>query len=341
MSLSTILITAVNALFPLIITILLGYFLKCRGFLSQDFLKVGNKIVFNICLPAMLFVNVYDIAGFSAINWDIVLYAIAAFFAVVAVGFLITVLTTLVPERRGVIWQCTFRSNFGIIGLSLAAALGGEQAVAVAAIVSSFTVPLFNVVSVIALSVFTDGSKGKTSVKKIVLNIIKNPLIIGVVAGLAVLGIRELQNAVFGRLIFSLERDTYFIYKVLSNLKTMCTPLALLVLGGQFEFSAVKGLLKEIVSGTVSRIVIAPLIGIGCAVLITAHTDWLACGVNEYPALIAMFGSPVAVSSAVMAGNMGSDEQLATQLVVWTSIFSIFTIFAQVCILMGAGLLAV
>ena len=117
--------------------------------------------------------------------------------------------------------------------------------------------------------------------------------------------------------------------------------LALLVLGGQFEFSAVKGLLKEIVSGTFSRIVIAPLIGVGGAILVTMHTDWLVCGVNEYPALVAMFGSPVAVSSAVMAGNMGSDEQLATQLVVWTSIFSIFTIFMQVCILMGMGLLAV
>ena len=341
MAVSTILVTAVNALFPLILTILLGYVLKMRGFLTEEFLKVGNKMVFNVCLPAMRFVNVYDIAGFSAINWDIVLYAVAAFFVVVAVGFMITVVSTPVPERRGVIWQCTFRSNFGIIGLTLAAALGGSEAVAVAAIVSSFTVPLFNVVSVIALSVFTDGSKGKTSVKSIVMNILKNPLIIGVVAGLAVLGIRELQNAVFGRLIFSLERDTYFIYKVLSNLKTMCTPLALLVLGGQFEFSAVKGLMKEIVAGTLSRIVIAPLIGIGCAALVAAHTDWLSCGVNEYPALIAMFGSPVAVSSAVMAGNMGSDEQLATQLVVWTSIFSIFTIFAQVCILMGAGLLAV
>lgn len=341
MSLSTILITAVNALFPLIITILLGYILKGRGFLSEEFLRVGNKIVFNICLPAMLFVNVYDIAGFSAINWDIVLYAVAAFFTVVAVGYVITILTTPVPERRGVIWQCTFRSNFGIIGLSLAAALGGDEAVAVAAIVSSFTVPLFNVVSVVALSVFTEGGKGKTSVKQILLNIAKNPLIIGVVAGLAVLGIRELQNAIFGRVIFSIQRDTYFIYKVLSNLKTMCTPLALLVLGGQFEFSAVKGLLKEIVSGTVTRIVIAPLIGIGCAILVSANTDWLVCGVNEYPALIAMFGSPVAVSSAVMAGNMGSDEQLATQLVVWTSIFSIVTIFAQVCILMGMGLLAV
>jgi len=54
-----------------------------------------------------------------------------------------------------------------------------------------------------------------------------------------------------------------------------------------------------------------------------------------------MFGSPVAVSSAVMAGNMGGDEQLATQLVVWTSLFSIITIFGEVCILMGMGLLAV
>jgi len=341
MTVSTILITAVNALFPLILTILLGYFLKRRGFLTKEFLRVGNKLVFNICLPAMLFVNVYDIAGFAAINWDIVLYAIVAFFLVVAVGYGITILTTPVPERRGVIWQCTFRSNFGIIGLSLAAALGGEQAVAVAAIVSSFTVPLFNVVSVIALSVFTDGGKGKTSVKKIVLNILKNPLILGVAAGLVCLGLRELQSAVFGELVFSMERDTYFVYKVLSNLKTMCTPLALLVLGGQFEFSAVRGLLKEIVSGTLSRTALAPLIGIGCAILLSAHTDWLACGINEYPALIAMFGSPVAVSSAVMAGNMGSDEQLATQLVVWTSIFSIVTIFAQVCILMGMGLLAV
>lgn len=341
MPLSTILITAVNALFPLIITILLGYFLKRKGFLTKEFLRVGNWIVFNICLPAMLFVNVYDIAGFASINWDIVLYALAAFFLVVGVGYVTAIATTPVPERRGVIWQCTFRSNFGIIGLSLAAALGGDEAVAVAAIVSSFTVPLFNVVSVIALSVFTDGGKGKTSVKKIVLNILKNPLILGVAAGLAVMGLRELQNALFGDVVFSIQQDTTFLYKVLSNLKTMCTPLALLVLGGQFEFSAVKGLLKEIVSGTLFRTVIAPLIGIGCAILVSAHTNWLACGVNEYPALIAMFGSPVAVSSAVMAGNMGSDEQLATQLVVWTSIFSIFTIFAQVVILMGMGLLAV
>ena len=132
-----------------------------------------------------------------------------------------------------------------------------------------------------------------------------------------------------------------FLYKTVSNLKAIASPFALIVLGGQFEFSAVKGLLKEIVTGTVWRIVIAPVLGIGLAILLTAKTDLLHCGANEYPALIAMFGSPVAVSSAVMAGNMGGDEQLATQLVVWTSIFSIFTIFAEVCILMALGLIVV
>ena len=341
MSVGTILITAVNALFPLIITILLGYILKCRGFLTEEFLRVGNKVVFNICLPAMLGINVYDIAGFSAINWEIVLYAIAAFFLVVALGLGIALLTTPVPARRGVIWQCAFRSNIAIIGLPLASALGGEEAVAVAAIVSSFTVPFFNVMAVIALSVFTDGGKDTVSIRRILLNILKNPLILGIAAGLVCLGIRELQNALFGKLVLSIQRDMAFVYKVLSGLKSMCTPLALLVLGGQFQFSAVKGLRKEILSGTLSRVVLAPLIGIGCAILLSEHTGLLHCGVNEYPALIAMFGTPVAVSSAVMAGNMGSDRQLATQLVVWTSIFSIFTIFAEVCILMGMGLLAV
>ncbi|MBQ5607977.1 MAG: AEC family transporter, partial [Oscillospiraceae bacterium] len=113
------------------------------------------------------------------------------------------------------------------------------------------------------------------------------------------------------------------------------------VLGGQFQFSAVGGMFKEIAVGTVSRLIIAPLIGIGGAYLLSAYTNILDCGVNAYPAMIALFGSPVAVSSAVMAGAMDNDEQLATQLVVWTSILSVATIFLTVCILMGAGILAI
>lgn len=145
----------------------------------------------------------------------------------------------------------------------------------------------------------------------------------------------------FGSAVFTLKQQGKLFYTALNNLKAIASPFALLVLGGQFEFSAVRGLLKEIAAGTLWRIVLAPLLGVGGAVILSRSFGILSCGVNEYPALIALFGSPVAVSSAVMAGSMGGDEQLATQLVVWTSLLSIITIFAQVCILMGFGLLAV
>ena len=73
MRLTDILITAVNAVMPIILVILLGYGLKRNGFLSKEFLKNGNKLMFNICLPCMLFINVYEIESFSSIQWDIVI----------------------------------------------------------------------------------------------------------------------------------------------------------------------------------------------------------------------------------------------------------------------------
>jgi predicted permease len=54
---------------------------------------------------------------------------------------------------------------------------------------------------------------------------------------------------------------------------------------------------------------------------------------------VALFGSPVAVSSAVMAGEMGNDDQLASQYVVWTSLGSMVTVFLMVVGLKSIGLL--
>ena len=342
MQLAHILFTAVNAVVPIVLLIVLGYFLKKKGFISAEFVKIGNKLVFNVCLPCMLFINVYNIESFAAIQWDIVLYAVLATGVIVVLGLITAVLTTGVKERRGVLWQCAFRSNFAIIGLPLAGALGSSEAMGVAAVLSAFTIPLFNILAVVALSIFLK-KEGENShnVRDILLNIVKNPLIIGVVSGLICLVIRSLQVEVCGEVVFALNKQTPFLYTALNNLKSIASPLALIVLGGQFEFSAVKGLLKEIVVGTTWRIVLAPLIGVGGAVLLSQCTGLLNCGVNEFPALIALFGSPVAVSSAVMAGAMHNDEQLATQLVVWTSICSVATIFLTVCVLMAAGLLAV
>ena len=358
-----IILTAINAILPIILLIALGYFLKRIKFLSGDFLQKGNKLVFKVFLPVMLFMNIYD-SDWSAFRWDLILYALIAVIVIFGLGLITSILTTKRADRRGVILQCTFRSNFAIIGTSLAASLAGGSAVseATVALLQAFTIPLFNILAVVSLSVFAGkpadkavspfedtsiaqgnavADKAEHGVKSILSGIIRNPLIIGVALGLVFLGLRSAEVALFGSVAFSIKNNTQFLYTALNLLKSIASPFALIVLGGMFEFSAVKGMFKEIIVGTSWRIVIAPLIGIGVAVLLSRYTIVLPLGADEYPALVALFGSPVAVSSAVMAAEMKNDEQLAAQLVVWTSVCSVLTIFITVCILMGAGLMAV
>ena len=338
--LGRILITAINAIVPIVLLILLGYVLKKKEFINDNFIKIGNKLMFNICLPCMLFVNVYDIGGISEINWDVVVYSVAVIVLLAIIGFAVAIAVTPVPKRKGVLMQCAFRSNFAIIGMPLAEALGGSAGASVTAVVSAFSIPTINILAVIALTVFMeDNGQNKHQVSKVLKGIARNPLIIGVAAGLIALLVRELQVQILGDTVFKLSRDLKFLYTVLSNLKAITSPLAMIVLGGGFVFSAVKGLFKEIAVGTFVRLVLAPVLGLGGAILLSTYTDLLHCGPGEYATLIALFGSPVAVSSAVMAISMKNDEQLATQLVVWTSIGSILTIFLQVCILMAFGYL--
>ena len=339
MRLATIFITAFNAVAPIILMIALGYFLRRKGMLGEGFLKNGNKLVFQLCLPSMLFVNIYSIDSLADIHWDIVLCGSVALCLIFLLGMVIALMTTPIPKRRGVVLQCAFRSNFAIIGLPLAAALGGGKAEIAAAVMSSATVPLMNILAVISLSVFVqDGNR--ISIKRILLDIVKNPLIQGVAMGMIALALRWLQTELWGAVVFSLSIHTKFFYTLLTWLKNLTTPLALVVLGGQFQFAAVKELKKEIIISTFCRLILAPVIGITGAYL-ASRWGWVRCGTAEYPALVALFASPVAVSSAIMATQMKNDEQLATQLVVWTTLFSALTIFAIVCILMASGLITV
>lgn len=331
---------AVNAIIPIILLILLGYFLKRKKFLNESFLKTGNKFVFRVCLPLLLFYNVYNIESLKDINWSVVLYSEIAIVAIFIIGLVVVKLCVPDTRQKGVILQCIFRSNFSIIGLTLAESLGGEAGKGVAAILSAFSIPTFNILAVIALTMFVKKDGEKTSIKSVLLKIVKNPLIIGVVAGIVVLGIRALiPTDVNGVAKFTLKNDVTFLYSAIGNVAKIASPLALIVLGGTFDFSAVKGMLKPIIIGTVARIVVVPLLVLGVAIALSKYTNVINFNYTVYPALIALFGSPVAVSSAIMAQEMDNDGELAGQLVIWTSILSIFTLFITVVILRSMNLL--
>lgn len=321
MNLFDIFIFSLNAIMPLILIILLGYFLKQKGFLSKEFLKIGNKLVFRVCLPVMLFCNISELENISQIPWKAVLYVLCVIVTLVIIGLIIAMLTPDV-NQKGVMMQCIFRSNFALIGVPLAELLYGSAGVSAAAILSAFTIPIYNVLAVIVLTGFKGGAES-SSLKKQITGIVHNPLIIGVVSGIVVLVLKMKVSAYLSQ---NLTESFRFVKTTLHYISRSATPLSLLVLGGQFEFSKVKGYKKQLIVGTLGRTVIAPAIGLGIAAILT-KTEVIVFEPAIFAALISLFATPVAVASAIMAEEMDNDGQLAAQLVVWTSLVSVFTLF--------------
>lgn len=328
-----------NAVMPILLLVLLGYILRKIKFASDSFFKTANKMVFRIFLPILLFYNVYEIKTLSSINWNAVIFSVIVVLLLFVLGVAVGKLTAENRNQIGVISQNAFRSNYAIIGISLAASLGGSSATAFASIITAVLIPLFNFLGVIVLSYYSDNDK-KPSVKQTLIRTIKNPLIIGVSCGLIVIAIRSfIPLGADGSPVFLLERDCPFLMKAIESGSKVASPFALVVLGARFDFSAIKGMFKQISVGVLLKLVIAPAIGIGSAIFLSKYTDILCVTSNEYPALVAAFGSPVAVSSAVMVSEIGGDDQLATQLVVWTSVLSMLSLFAIVFLLKSVSLL--
>ena len=313
------LLFALEAVAPIILMVVIGYLIKKVGFLSTDMAKVINKLVFRIFLPAMLFLNVYRIESLAAIEFDYILYAILVTASIFALAIPAVMRVTPRGERRGALLQACFRSNYALIGIPLAQSLFGQEGVSVATLLSAATIPLFNVLAVVSLSIFGKGEKGPDG-KRILLGIVKNPLIQSILLGILVLGIRSIlvENQVAFRLT-----DVGPVYTVLGYLSNLATPLALLMLGVQFEFSAVSEMKKEILFGTLVRTILVPLLGLGIAFLLFRDSFDGA----KFAALVALFATPVAVSSVPMAQEMGADHILAGQLVVWTTLVSAVTVF--------------
>lgn len=88
---------AINAIVPIILLIVLGYFLKRKNIFKEDFFRTANKFVFKIALPLLLFCNVYKIKDISSIKYDVVIYSCI----VIGIFFLLGLLTVIfIPDKK-------------------------------------------------------------------------------------------------------------------------------------------------------------------------------------------------------------------------------------------------
>lgn len=326
-----------NAVLPIVLTILVGYALRRVRLLPREFFPLLNKLCFRCCLPCLLFYNVYNVRSLGEIAdyGPAVAFAVASIMSFFALGIVFALASTKIGARRGVLAQTAFRSNYAIIGISLALSLSDEpRPAAIASVLSSVSIPLFNVLATIALTVFSNEGGKRAEFARIIRKIATNPLILGCAAGFAVLAVRPLiPVGEDGLPLLSLKGDLPFVYKTLQMLAGASSTVALIALGGNFEFSAVARLGRLIALGTAMRVVVCPLICLAAAYRLGFRGD-------EFPALIALFGTPIAVSSVPMATEMGGDAELAGQLVVWTSLFSALTLSATIFICAQAGIFA-
>ncbi len=323
-------IFALSAVAPIVLTVLIGYCFKRIGLMDADFAKKANKLVFRAFMPVMLFLNIYRIDSLAGIDFGFILYVVIALLVIFAIAIPASIAVAKRKNGRGVLVQAAFRSGYSLIGIPLAESLYGLEGAIAATLLSAAVIPLFNVLAVISLTALGNDGGKKPSVGEILLGILKNPLILGIAAGLAALGLR----AAFGELGTDFRLGNVKpVMTVIQYISNLAIPMALLVLGAQFEFSAVSALRREIIFGTAVRTVIVPIFAIGIA--------YLAFGSRFAPAhfacFVSVFATPVAVTTVPMAQEMDGDVTLAGQLVVWSTLVSALTVFLFTLVLRLLG----
>lgn len=308
-------ITTSGIVLPTFLLIALGYLLRIAKIMDDDGSGKMNVLAFNVLIPAMVFYNIYSSPPQIDAHGGVMV------FAAVSITVLFVVLMVVIPyiekdsARRGVMVQGVFRSSFVVLGMGLVNSMYSGDKLGITAMMSAIIAPLFNGFAVIALETY---GKGKTNIKRIAKGIITNPLIIASALALALVSLDIQLPAV--------------LEKAVANLSATATPLALLVAGASFRFSSIGDRRRQLVICCLGKLVLVPLVFMPIAVTLGFR------GV-ELLSLLVLFGSPNAVSSHIMAYNSGGDDQLAGQIVVFSTCFSAVTLFAFIYTLLSLNLL--
>ncbi len=309
------LIFSLNTVLPLIILIGIGYIIRISGILNDVFFTGAEKFVFKVALPCSLFMSVYGANSGETFSKSLIIFCVTAIAAVFILPCLIVPLFIKENPVRGAFIQGTYRSNFAIFGLPLADRLFPETGKAAASSVMPFAIPMFNIFAVVILSVFAPVEKKQSvfrTLRKCLFGIVTNPLIIGIVLALPFM-------------IFSVSLPEPLTATV-SYIGDIATPLALICLGATLNLKIGKNKILLALLASVIKVAVIPTAVLAVAVALGYRSVDLGI-------ILILFGSPTAVSSYIMAKNMGSDSDLAAQILVMSTVLCSLTLFIAIFLL--------
>lgn len=312
-------IYSVDATFPIFLVMVIGYILKQIGMLNDNFVTVANRFNFKVTLPFMLFRDISGVDIRAVFDIRYVLFCALVSTACFWIIWGGVKLFLKDQSMRGAFVQASFRSSAAVMGLAFIQNMYGSSAMGPLMIVSA--VPLYNIFSVIVLT-FEGAHSGevdpKQKIKAACINIAKNPIILGILAGLIV-GLLGIDFPVI-------------VDKTVNSVAQMATPLALITIGAGFEGRKALAKIRPTIVASMIKLVIQPLIFLPVAA-------WMGFRGEQMIAILIMLASPTTPSCYIMAKNMDNDGVLIASVIVMTTLLAAFTLTGWIFILKTVGLI--
>lgn len=310
------LIFSLNATIPIFLMMLLGMLFRKLGWMDEVFAAKMNKFVFLVPLPVLLFEQLATV-DFSEV-WDIKFILFC--FVVTAISITISTLISMLWKDRsikGEFIQATYRSSAALLGIAFIQNIYGTAGMAPLMIIGS--VPLYNVMAVVVLSLFKPGNNSfdKALVKKTLKGIVTNPIIIGIVAGFVWSALKLPMPLI--------------LHKTVSSIGATATLMGLMSMGATFEMKKATSKMKPTLVAVFMKLVGFCAIFLPVAAMLGFRNEQLI-------AILVMLGSATTVSCFVMARNMGHEGTLSSGVIMMTTLLSAFTLTMWLDVLRSFGL---
>ena len=305
-----------HAIMPLLLLMLLGYFLKQINFIPKSGFDAIDKLCFKIFVPVMLFNNVYTADFSTEFNLQAILVMEAGIIGTFLVSFFLTPkLMKRSREDIATVVHGICHGNLAVLGMPLITNLFGQSGVAVYSIMLACTSPIINPLMVFE-HVYFQGDKIKPG--RLILNVLQSPFLIGTLSGLAC----KLLGISFPA----------FMQTAINNVKSIASPLCLIALGGSFSFGSIKGMVGPVVHSVLAKCIWVPAVVLGIAVALGFRGLVLA-------SLMVIFCCPSAAATYSFCTGYCGNPQMASQIVVYSTAFSIFSMFLWIFAFLQMGLL--
>lgn len=292
-----------NIIFPIFFVIFAGYLAKQKGYLDEHFVSTSTWIVFYVALPLKLFSDIRS-AHIETLPTTYVAYILLGIFLIFFATWIAA--RPFIPDRKklSAFVHCSFRSNFVYVGYPILESLYGKPSPEHMIVVTVFGLTLYNILAIVILTLYSESEDKKLHPGKILLKILKNPMIIAIFIGVL---FNILQIPVYTGLD-----------KGISLLAALCTPLSLLLIGASLNFESVTHDLALVFASATIRTILTPLIliPVGIAIGLSAVELGIA---------YVFWATPCAINCFIYTKEMGGDSELASKIITTSFLFAIVT----------------